>query len=202
MAQTQQHAAQHAQHGNGGTAPAEFVKRSVSYANGEEVDYDAAPCFAVGHVMTEPQAKWCNVRVAWFATSAFAKKHKDDKTPATQAEFDAYIRDFNRRLLAGEVAVREIGTGKTIRERAAAIVADSIMPGLKGRKYKPGEENLRDVLIDRVLDAVENGTASAERQNLFDDALAKLKAEAEAKRGIKSNLPPAPAPEAVASVAI
>lgn len=166
MAQTQ-HATR--EHGNG-SAPA-FITREITIG-GNEIEYNAAVKYRAGHVLTEKEASWLQARAVWYHNSGFAKKHKDDTTPPTQAQYDESWSKFDLGM------AREVGTGQTIRERAAAAVADSLLA--RGETYAKGQKG---AMVERILAAIDDNSAKPATVERFNAALAKLRAEAEAKRG-------------------
>lgn len=82
-------------------------------------------------------------------------------------------------------APREIGSGKSIRERAANATALALLVAQKGASatFKKGDQGKT---ADRILQAIDDGSASDATRDVFNAELAKLRAEAEAKRGTKS----------------
>ena len=169
MAQTAHNVAQHP----ASAAPLPDMKRELTIG-GNEVEISLPRRHTAPEHMTDAKLLRFDQFIAWYWASGFAKKHKDDKTPPTPEEA---VKDW----LAFELgAARAVGTGATIRERAAALVADALLP--PGKTYAKGQKG---AMTDRIVTAIDDGSASERTTKLFNDALAKLRAEAEAKRGTK-----------------
>lgn len=146
--------------------------RSFTLPNGDEMEVSFPRRHTKPADMTDAKLLRFDQHLAHTFLAPFAKKMIADKKTPTQAEVETA-------WLAFELgAARAVGTGSTIRERAAAIVADQVLAPSK--TYMKGEKGK---MTERILSAIDAGTALPATVEKFDAALAQLKAEAEAKRG-------------------
>jgi hypothetical protein len=170
---------QTAQHSNVAQHPASAaslppMKRSIT-VNDQEVEVELPRRYTSPSQMTDALMLRFDRHCAFSFLAPFAKKCVADKKVPTPEEVSAA-------WLAWDIGkAREVGTGSTIRERAAALVADALLPA--GKTYAKGQKG---AMTERIVAAIDDGSASERTTALFNDALAKLRKEAEAKRGTKT----------------
>jgi hypothetical protein len=151
------------------------MKRSIT-VNDTEVEVELPRRYTSPSQMTDALMLRFDRHCAFSFLAPFAKKCVADKKVPTPAEVAAA-------WLAWDIGkAREVGTGTTIRERAAALVAEQVLP--PGKTYAKGDKGK---MTTRILNAIDDGSALPATVEKFDAALAKLRKEAEAKRGTKSS---------------